>query len=333
MLRSTRSDLESNSNTSIAIQYSVKIHIPNEEFQPREQEIKQTFVNRRSRQDKPLMFTTDLYQIIHPGNDLNLAAVSGSNETIPTTLTLQSLQEYSSMTVTIDAKWFHASEKPAKTGADANVFGGTGILQLADAIDTLYIPTHSASEVSSEFLASFSAMLVPANQKISGFNTSPYDLYFVTYHFDEDYIEDYVLKPDGGGGIFVEEHDFPHVFMPMHPDCKGGLILGRNEGKDRYSFAAFEIPFGYALHIKANAIHGDSFFTGPYTISLTEGGKASTVLFRTNKEEIQRIRQVSAKTFYNNQQLLFASKPSNTNSGNRQDAVSDLKSPQKIFYG
>ena len=104
------------------------------------------------------------------------------------------------------------------------------------------------------------------------------------------------MNKNGGGGLFVETHPFPHVFTPLSPECSGALILGVERDDGKFDFAAFEIPFGYTMKIGSNVIHGDSFFVGPYAIALTETELADSVLLKQEnpQRDIQKVVQVSS---------------------------------------
>ena len=107
------------------------------------------------------------------------------------------------------------------------------------------------------------------------------------------------MHPKGGGGLFVETHPFPHVFTPLAKECSGALILGINNKDGSFTFAAFQIPFGYTMKIAANVIHGDSFFVGPYAIALTDTELADSVLFKQEVPDraIQYVTQTPTKDF------------------------------------
>lgn len=253
--------------------------------------INQAIVNRSAESGELLMTTTAVHAIVQPGESLVITTRLNLHvDAIPNPLPSFDRTCF----VSVGASWLDASIKAATVGDDANVFGQSGLFLLAGSCDQLTIPMQNAAAVSADALAYFGATLIPVNQSISNFNTSPYPLCFVSYQFMPDYIEQYVLQPNKGGGVFVETHDFPHVFVPMSPDCRGGLILGREVGQQQFEFSAFSIPYGYAMHIKSNVIHGDSFFVGEYAITLTERSKASTVLMRKADESILPVEQVDA---------------------------------------
>lgn len=269
----------------------IKSSISPAELTTHAESINQAIVNRSAESGEVLMTTTAVHAIVKPGESLAITTrLNLQVDAVPNPLT----NFDSTCVVSIGASWLDASIKAATVADDANIFGQSGLFLLAGSCDQLTIPMQNAAAVSADALAYFGATLVPINQPISNFNTSPYPLCFVSYRFMPNYIEQYVLQPKKGGGVFVETHDFPHVFVPMSPDCRGGLILGREVGQQQFEFSAFSIPYGYAMHIKSNVIHGDSFFVGEYAITLTERSKASTVLMRKSDESILPVEQVDA---------------------------------------
>jgi hypothetical protein len=289
-------------------------------------DIKATLVNRKSPSGQPVMASSHVHGKISHGKNYCLSL---PHRTLKKTSPVSALKDAKHRAVVaqetkVEATWFEAHQKPAVSGRDASVFGTAGSLELKHETEALSIPTIDAHHAPTEFLASYGAQLVSADATIN-FTGAFDDLYPVQYEFAKSYIEDYAMRADGGGGIFVEKHDFPHFFMPMSPECGGGLILGKQEETTSsnscasYRFTAFKIPYGTALLLNANCIHGDSFFTGPYTISLTEKTKASTVLFRTPSGKIQQIKQVDVHPpipnakHTQNKHTLFCQRPAASN--------------------
>lgn len=267
----------------------VNIHIPEAEFLANEAVIKPTIVDRGS-----LMTATDVLGIIPPGGDFHIEAPTIEAPESPIESVIDPL------TVTFKAKWYTADEKTAKTGVDANTFGESGTLELIDPPDTLTLQAIDSRGLTTETLAAFGATLTPINEPIRGFNTSPYPLAVVTYRVHADYTKEYLFKPNGGGGAFIERHVPPHVWAPLNPDCTGALILGQRTD-DQYRLLAVNIPFGYALSLQANALHADAFLVGNYAMALSatedKNANASTVVFRTPNDEIQPVEVISVPRF------------------------------------
>ncbi len=116
--------------------------------------------------------------------------------------------------------------------------------------------------------------------KPSNFFPTEFDLILAKYRYAKNYVKDFLTEVGGGGGYFVETHNFPHIHVPLSPDCEGYLIVGKQLSADTFTFTAFRIPFGYALHTPANTIHGDGTIVGEYAIAVaTAAAKADTVLF------------------------------------------------------
>ncbi len=200
--------------------------------------------------------------------------------------------------LTVQATWKNRHQEKAVSGRDASVFGALGVLLIPKEMRVVDIPKMDARAVPERFLDRYGAKLVPLSKSVEleeVDDPSLKDLYLVQYDFDADYIEQYVMKKMGGGGLFVETHPFPHVFTPLSKDCGGALILGAQNPNGTISFAAFAIPFGYTMKVNSNVIHGDSFFVGPYAIALTETELADSVLFRQETPE-RGIQQVTQTT-------------------------------------
>jgi hypothetical protein len=104
-----------------------------------------------------------------------------------------------------------------------------------------------------------------------------------------DYIRSYALSPYGGGGMFVEHHPFPHIFLPKPTEngivsCEAKVTLGRKVellgAKPQITFTTFRVPSdGSALVIKPGTIHNDSFTNGKLAVFVANT-PADTVAFR-----------------------------------------------------
>ena len=161
---------------------------------------------------------------------------------------------------------------------NANVFGGVGGLLVQG---SLTIPTLRATD-SAAALAYYGAKTVESGATVALSNKI--DLVAIVYEFKPNYAAEYVFQGrmgerTGGGGLFVERHPFPHVFFPTDANTGGALILGKELGNGEFDFTAFSIPFGTALQVEPDVIHGDSFFVGQYGIILAQE-ESDTVLFR-----------------------------------------------------
>lgn len=262
--------------------------------------LKATMVDRRNPENpvKPLMKAVEAKNILHAGSSVDMLKATGLTKA--SLLSHHNIQPIEPREVTIQAEWKNKDQEQAKSGCDASVFGGLGVLLVAPNDKALTIPTMNALAVPTSFLKKYNAELIPVEKSIDlepALDESLETLYLIEYEFGKEYVEQYALKMKGGGGLFVETHPFPQIFTPLSPDCSGGLILGINKGHNEYSFAAFQIPFGYTMKINSMAIHGDSFFVGSYAIALTDTKLADSVLFRKNTpdRDIQQVKQVMVK--------------------------------------
>ncbi len=275
----------------------MKSRLPTELANQHEHRLKATMVDRRNPDAplRPLMKATIAHAIINTGTSVDMMKATG--------LTLMDLPNNNStiyltqpQEITIKGTWKNRSVEKALSGRDASVFGGLGVLLVPPDFSYINIPKMNALAVDPAFLKKYGAELIPLEQPVTleAVNEPELEnLYLVQYDFDKDYIDQYVMKMSGGGGLFVEIHPFPHVFTPLSEHSGGALILGKALGKREFTFASFEIPYGYTMKIDSNVIHGDSFFVGPYAIALTDTELADSVIFRqeTTNRDIQKVKQ------------------------------------------
>ncbi len=260
-----------------------------------EQGLKSSMVDRRNPDDpvRPLMKATAAHSIIKAGTSINMLEILGLDQGI---IPRYDMLVTSPQELTLPATWKNKSQEAAKSGESASVFGSLGVLLVRPSFNIIEIPKMNALAVPQSFLKKYGAELIALDSPIEMEPTEHEELenlYLVQYDFDEDYIEQYVMHAQGGGGLFVETHPFPHVFTPLSPDCGGALILGVDRGDGGFDFASFVIPFGFTMKIASNVIHGDSFFVGPYAIALTDTELADSVIFKQENptRDIQPILQ------------------------------------------
>ena len=160
-------------------------------------------------------------------------------------------------------------------------------------------------------LSSFGAQLVPNDQPfrfdrhaLDAHLHAQHKLRLITYNYGGRYVPDYLMK---GNGVFIERHAFIQCITPLHENCGGFVILGR-EVKEPYrqqpqerrpqetgmsgstassptrgstregpggpvtgslELVAVTIPLGQTLLVQPYALHGDSFLTGLYSMGMT----------------------------------------------------------------
>lgn len=184
----------------------------------------------------------------------------------------------------------------------SNVFGSTGQLICdADSLDfplLRYGPTPDLQQAYLETLAYYGGTLLkPGEEFALGFIQ---DLWGIQYDQKlPDYITEYQFGPHKGGGLFVEHHPFPHIWLPAQGrDPVFGnktisrILLGRRLDCDhedgyyrtvkteQFHFTMFEVPLdGSALAIRPQCIHNDSFTEGAQTVFLANTA-ANTVALR-----------------------------------------------------
>jgi hypothetical protein len=179
---------------------------------------------------------------------------------------------------TVKATWYSPKNirkggLEIKAGGNANVFFGLGMILVPD---NFQIPIVKASKENVRYYG----LTLVENQHVFELQSDEFDLILAKYCYAKNYRQDFLTEIEGGGGYFVETHNFPHVHAPLSPDCGGCIIIGKKHSVDEFNFTAFSIPYGYALYTPANTIHGDGTIIGDYAISVaTATAEADTVLF------------------------------------------------------
>jgi hypothetical protein len=180
--------------------------------------------------------------------------------------------------VSVKAAWYKPDEARRsglniQAGGNANVFYGLGAILVPDGFQ---IPVVTATK---ENVAYYGLTLLENGQAFELFSDE-FSMVLTKYRYAKNYRNDFLTEVAGGGGYFVETHNFPHIHAPLSPDCGGYMTIGKRLSTDEFNFTAFRIPYGYALHTPANTIHGDGTIVGEHAITVAiTSAEADTVLF------------------------------------------------------
>lgn len=178
----------------------------------------------------------------------------------------------------VSARWYSAQQALEKgikvvSGSSANSFGAMGALLVPEgfSIPTVTATADNVRYYGLELLASGGDLAVSSPE---------YEIVLMEYDYTKDYRKDFLMKTHGGGGIFVETHNFPHIHIPTSESCGGWIVIGKQLDEDSFAFTGFRIPYGHALYTPANTIHGDGTLVGNYALTVADPAlaQADTVL-------------------------------------------------------
>jgi hypothetical protein len=180
--------------------------------------------------------------------------------------------------VTVKATWYTATEALKNnirvvSGSSGNVFGSMGALLVPDHFK---IPTVTATK---ENVKHYGLELIENGKELT-VRSEQCDIVMMKYDYTSIYKKDFLMQKYGGGGIFVETHEFPHIHIPLSKDCGGYIVIGKKLSETEFNFTAFRIPYGYALYTPSNTIHGDGTLVGEYGLTVADPSmiSADTVL-------------------------------------------------------
>jgi len=180
--------------------------------------------------------------------------------------------------VRVNARWFDSTQALAAdinvvAGSSGNTFGRMGALLVPDGFA---IPPVMATPENVQY---YGLKLVENGENLI-VRSPEADIIMMQYDYTSIYKKDFLLQEHGGGGIFVEYHNFPHIHIPLHEDCGGYIVIGKQISEEEFDFTAFQIPFGYALYTPPNTIHGDGALVGKYGLTVADPSmiSANTVL-------------------------------------------------------
>lgn len=228
------------------------------------EEIRQDFdaipVHRKGDTEGSDMITHGFTQIISPDREYRFTE-EGLEETGQGTDAIDGLHY-----IDIEGKWLNHGVLEED---EANVLGERGRLILD--YESLLIPESKATK---ETLSYFGGKLLEYGDTVV--IESPKKLPVSAMTVGKNYVKDYLLQGDLGGGAYIEYHDNPHFHMPMDEKAGGYLILGKKISKGKFRLTAFRIPFGKAVYTRSYAIHADSFLTGKYSVVYSSSEDYST---------------------------------------------------------
>lgn len=293
---------------------TVEIHISQQDLEDNIDFLNDAVVIRQSPEGVPLMTTTAIYGPIRKGEKVALTPGKGTGVTViqegctGETLIdkLAKLQSEApapdkNNATTVQAMWLSSDDGGAVPSLDAaaNVFGGTGSLYVNES--AVVFPVLDVSHPDYDKTLAFygGKLLKPEEEFYMGFDLTLFGMEYNTSL--PDYIRSYAFSPHGGGGMFIEHHPFPHIFLPKPARndqvyCEAKVTLGRKVDNappraPRFMFSTFRIPSdGSAIVIKPDAIHNDSFTNGRLAVFVADTA-ADTVAFR----ETSPFKEISVK--------------------------------------
>ena len=180
--------------------------------------------------------------------------------------------------VAVEATWLTAQQALERgiavvSGSSANTFGAMGTLLVPPGF---HIPTVTAT---ARNVLYYGLQLVESGSDLA-VATAHYPIAMMEYDYTAAYKQHFLMKKHGGGGVFLETHDFPHIHIPTSAACGGYIVIGKAVAPGEYHFTAFRIPFGSALYTPSNTIHGDGTLVGTYALTVADPAltTADTVL-------------------------------------------------------
>lgn len=181
--------------------------------------------------------------------------------------------------VDLKTKWL--DDKSIET-KDANILGKFGKIIVPNEIS---IPVNLASYENVRYYGAslyslFDIVKFQAKEKLS----------LTEMIIGSDYVNNYIMNKDYGGGQYLEYHDNPHFHSPMSPDCKGCLILGKmNNELTKIRLSAFIIPYYKAIYTPGYVIHNDANLVGKWLVVYSKTDNYSTVLMRDVNDNCSKI--------------------------------------------
>lgn len=100
------------------------------------------------------------------------------------------------------------------------------------------------------------------------------------------YAESYLMRPEHGGGTYLEVHDRPHFHMSVGDESGGGYLLGKPATDGGYMLTFFLIPPGHGIATGPGAIHNDGHLVGRFVVIYSLTPDFSTAILRQADGEL-----------------------------------------------
>jgi hypothetical protein len=238
---------------------------------------KEIIVNRHGNVCDSFMITRDIIDEINPNYtyrvSLNGLKLFNSLNYLESEISIYSIiPEY----YEFEGKWLKDSFIHIEN--EANILGGFCKFEID--LDAMQIPIQDATENN---LLYYGCKLLKIDDTIK-FNTED-NLPLSIVSVGKNYVNDYILQEQYGGGVYLEYHKNPHFHMPMNESASGGIVLVKQNG-DSYHISCFKIPYGYATYIPPYTIHNDCFLIGDYYVIYSKSEPFSTCLLRNLDNKI-----------------------------------------------
>lgn len=189
---------------------TIKQHMPS---------IVSTFVDRKDlHSNEPLMTATRYYGTVEPGHEVSMSRLIGQfshkDAECPSPSGYVIPQE-----LRVSAQWHHRNIEHGTSGRDASVFGSLGVFAVGNRHASIDFPLVNALSVPPQFLQTYGAAVIPVEETFRLPKSK--DKSLATLHVTEytwknntnQYINNYVLQQQGGGGLFIETHPFFHTSL------------------------------------------------------------------------------------------------------------------------
>ncbi len=228
-------------------------------------------VDRRGRDDDSYMRTEDITGQVVPGAPY--ALVPGGLRPVPAetpdTPTPTPVEPPHAL---IQGAWHRDG---ARASGEASILGTLDDFVLPAGVERVAVPLVTAR---AEWVAFYDSRLL-AHGDIVRFPADA-ELPVTITAVGATYVDGYLMRPELGGGTYLEVHDRPHFHMPVGEASGGGFLLGKPVGGDEYKVTAFRIPPGHGIVTGPGAIHNDAHLIGRFVVIYSLTPDFSTAILR-----------------------------------------------------
>ena len=239
-------------------------------------------VNRHGNTSNSFMITTDIINEIYPNKSYQVKLFNGLEYIDNFKVNSNIINGIIPKFIEVNGKWIK-DYNFSNVNSHANILGNFGKFEINTTLynNLIMIPCQVAT---SDNLLYYDVKLLKINDVIS-FETNDI-LPLTIVDVGSDYISDYILNENLGGGIYFEYHKNPHFHMPYNMSSNGYIMFAKKIDDDKYHISAFKIPYGYAIYTPPYVLHNDCFLVGKYYVIYSKSEPFSTCLVRNKNDEL-----------------------------------------------
>ena len=111
---------------------------------------------------------------------------------------------------------------------------------------------------------------------------NPYPIFSTVVTIGEKYVSEYLFGNDYG--IYIEQHEMPHVHRPMTETSKGYMLYGKKNDNQTFEFIFVDVGNKGWIYTHPYSWHADCYLTGQWEVMYSPSGDNCTLTLESTRE-------------------------------------------------